>query len=107
MNENDIKKLLGHKIKEKRTKLKFTQEIFSEKIGITQRQISLIELGKSFPTPKTLISISNVFECPISELFDFATKEETDLIKKKLNHLIKNLPDDKIKILYMIADNLF
>ena len=105
MNENDLKKLLGYKIKQYRLKMKLTQELLSEKIGITQRQISLIELGKSFPTPKTLFNISKVLNCSIGELFDFATKEDSKIIKKKLNSLIETLPDEKIKILYMIANS--
>ena len=61
------------KIKEQRNKLNLTQELFSEKIGITQRQMSLIELGKSFPSPKTLSNIVKIANCKMTDLFDFET----------------------------------
>ena len=50
-SHKELKIKLGLKIKEYRKKLNLTQEEFSEKIERTQRQVSLIELGKSFPSP--------------------------------------------------------
>ena len=106
MNEDDVKRYLGLKIKQYRNKKKLTQELFSEKIGITQRQVSLIELGKSFPTPKTLLNMCKVLNCTMEEVFAFDTPEETKQIKKRLNGIIDNLSSSKVKILYMIAKNL-
>ena len=74
MNETELKKKLGLKIKEQRNKLNLTQELFSEKIGITQRQMSLIELGKSFPSPKTLSNIVKV-DKNFNEYFQYQRNE--------------------------------
>ena len=45
---NNIKKLLGKRIKIHREKAKLTQEQLAEKIGINSRSLSLIECGSNF-----------------------------------------------------------
>ena len=106
MSEDNLKKYFGLKLKYYRNKLNITQEVFSEKIGITQRQMSLIELGKSFPSPKTISKIASFLNCPVSDLFDFKLIKETKITKSKLSGLIENLPEEKLKILYIIAKNI-
>lgn len=60
MNEEQIKILFGQKIKKLRNNLNVTQFTLGEMVGINQRQITLIELGKSFPSLKTLIKFANI-----------------------------------------------
>ncbi len=106
MNEIDLKKSLGQKIKNYRNRLNLTQEMFSEKIGVTQRQISLIELGKSFPSPKTLLNIVSILNCSLKDLFDIDSFNNIKELKIELNKIINNLPDEKLKIIYQIAKNI-
>ena len=106
MNEENLKICLGAKIKEYRNKLKLTKDELAEKINRTQRQVSLIELGKSFPNPETLLNIAKVFNCDIKELFDFELLKENKNIKEDLTNLIESLPEDKLKLLYLIAKNI-
>ena len=51
--ENNIKVLLGKRIKELRNKRGFTQEFLAEKIGVGQRNLSKIECGNNFVTADT------------------------------------------------------
>jgi len=106
MNEEKLKVYLGLKIKQFRNKMQLTQEEFSEKIGVTQRQVSLIELGKSFPKAATLSNIVNVFNCSICDLFDFEQIGNINDLKKELLKLIDNLSDEKLKTLYLIGKNI-
>ena len=106
MNNTELNIKLGMKIKEYRKKFNFTQEVFSEKIGRTQRQVSLLELGKSFPSPDTLIKIADTFKCQIKDLFDFETVENIHIIKSELINMIDNYPENKLKILYLIGKHL-
>lgn len=106
MNEENLKINLGAKIKEYRNKLKLTQDELAEKINRTQRQVSLIEPGKSFLNPETLLNIAEVFNCDIKELFDFELLKENKNIKEGLTNLIESLPSDKLKLLYLIAKNI-
>ena len=106
MNDIELKKKLGLKIKQYRKSLNITQELFAEKINLTLRQISFIEIGKCFPSPETLANISNVFNCPMKDLFDFETVEDMQYIKSELNNMLKNYSEDKLKTLYLIGKHL-
>lgn len=106
MNEENLKINLGAKIKEFRNRLKLTQDELAEKINRTQRQVSLIEPGKSFLNPETLLNAAKVFNCDIKELFDFELLKENKNIKEGLTNLIESLPSDKLKLLYLIAKNI-
>lgn len=106
MNEETLKLSLGLKIKQYRNKFGLTQEELSEKIGISQRQVSLIEIGKCFPKPETLSSIVNFFKCSIRDLFDFEPLENVKDLKKEISNIIKMLPEEKLKMLYIIGKNI-
>lgn len=106
MNKSKLKSQLGIKIQQLRNKIGLTQEEFSENIGITQRQVSLIELGKSFPSPETLSNIVNFCSCSMRDLFDFEPIENIEDLKNEFINIIKILPDEKLKILYIISKNI-
>ena len=106
MEEKEFKKLLGLKIKNQRSKLNLTQEQFSELIGLSQRQVSLIELGKSFPKPVTILKISKVFNFNLSDLFDLEPDLSETELKKELIKLVNSLSVDKLQTLYTISKNI-
>ncbi len=106
MNDTELKTLLGLKIKHYRKQLGLTQEELGEKIERTQRQVSLIELGSSFPTPEALTNIAKVFNCSIKDLFDFEPIINIENLKDELSKLTNKLSEDKLKTLYLIAKNL-
>lgn len=99
MNEEELKISLGAKIKEYRNRLKLTQDQLAERINRTQRQISLIEIGRSFPSPETLSNIAEVFNCNIKELFVFELLNENENMKDELIDLIQKLPKNKLKLI--------
>ena len=106
MNDTELKTLLGLKIKHYRKQLALTQEELGEKIERTQRKVSLIELGSSFPNPEALINIAKVFNCSIKDLFDFEPIINIENLKDELSKLTNKLSEDKLKTLYLIAKNL-
>ena len=105
MNDNEIKKVFGKKIKEYREKLQLSQEELSEKLEITQRQVSMIERGLSFPKLSTLNKLSQIFNCNIQDLFDNDYLQSETLLKEKLKNIIETSSYDKIKTLYLVAKN--
>lgn len=106
MDDIDLKKKLGLKIRQYRKSLNITQELFAEKINLSQRQVSFIEIGKCFPSPESLVNISRVLNCSIKDLFDFEFIEDVNYMKLELNNMIENYSEDKLKILYIVAKNL-
>jgi DNA-binding XRE family transcriptional regulator len=106
MEEVQIKKLVGKKIKNYRKSLKLTQEALGELIDINQRQIALIEAGKSFPSLSTLNKMASVFNCKFQDFFENGyLKSETEL-KEELKIIIDKLNYKATQTIYLVAKNL-
>jgi transcriptional regulator with XRE-family HTH domain len=106
MNDAELKILFGKKIKALREKSKMSQEELSEKLDITQRQVSMIERGLSFPKLHTLNKLSNVFSCHVMDLFDNEHLQSEQFLKASLNEIISTSNYEKIKTIYLVAKNL-
>lgn len=106
MNDNEVKTAFGKKVKEYREKFQLSQEELSEKLDITQRQVSMIERGLSFPKLSTLNKLSQVFNCNIQDLFDNDYLQSETQLREHLKIIIDTSDYNKIKTLYLIAKNL-
>ena len=106
MNENELKKKLGVKIGQYRVKKGLTQEQLGGLIDRSQRQVSLIEIGTCFPSCVTILRLAEVFDCSVNDLFDFELIDDNRTFKEKLFALVQNLPEEKIKTLYMIGKHI-
>ena len=95
MEESDIKKLFGKKIKELRIKKGLTQEKLAEMIDVGERNLSKIECGNVFVKAKTLAKIINALEIDPKELFEFSLYQEKDILKQIL---IDDIESEKIDI---------
>ncbi len=71
MDENELYKLLGRRIKFLREAQHLTQEKLAEKCGISLDYLGKIEVNINKPGLKTLIKISNSLDIPIKSLFEF------------------------------------
>lgn len=67
----DIKKQFGKNVKDARLKLQLTQEQLAEKIGISAKSLSQIELGNNFVSAENLEAICTALEIYPKKLFDF------------------------------------
>lgn len=104
-NNTDIKKLLGRRIKELRTKKGLTQEKLAELVGVGERNLSKIECGNNFVTSETLTNILNALEVEPSELFNFQHLKNIDELKTELIDAITNEKVD-IKLLYQFYNSI-
>ena len=95
MEENELKKLLGARIKELRTKKGLTQEELAEKIHIGERNLSKIECGEIFFTLKTFTGLINTLEAEPKEIFDFSASKDEYILKETL---INGINENKIDI---------
>ncbi len=71
MDEEQLYKLLGKRIKFLREKQGLTQEKLAEKCGISLDYLGKIEVNINKPGLKTIIKISNALKIPIKSVFDF------------------------------------
>ena len=102
MEKNISPENFGKKLKRLRKSAKYTQECFSEKIGIEPQNLSRIERGLNFPSLATFIKISQELNIKPNDLLevDYLISEE-DLDNEIANILSRKNLDEKI-IIYRI-----
>ena len=67
----NIKSLLGKRIKELRRERNLSQEKLAENIGIDPNNLSRIENGKNYPSAETIVKIANAFNIEVYKLYLF------------------------------------
>ena len=99
----DIKKKLGNKIKELRLGKSLTQEALAEKINVSAKSLSQIELGNNFVSADTLDNLCNALNITPKNLFDFDYMQlkEADAINEIIERL--NNHPNLLKIIYNIV----
>lgn len=102
----NIKKNFGKRIKEIRIGADLTQEQLAEKIGISPKSLSQIELGNNFVSAETLELICKTLKITPKSLFDFDyyDSNQEDFIKE-INDKIKSNPNT-LKLIHKIAISL-
>lgn len=98
----NIKCLLGKKIKEKRIQQSLTQEQLAEKVGISPKSLSQIELGNNFVSADNLEQICSALSVHVKSLFDFDNDNSEEKMDYVLNKL-KNNPTLLNKIYKIIS----
>ena len=90
----EIKKSFGKKVKEKRLALSLTQEGLAEKIGISAKSLSQIELGNNFVSAENLEAICMALGVTPRYLFDFQDDEIID----KYHIINEKMKNDKVLV---------
>lgn len=90
----EIKKSFGKKVKEKRLALSLTQEGLAEKIGISAKSLSQIELGNNFVSAENLEAICVALGVTPRYLFDFQDDEIID----KYHIINEKMKNDKVLV---------
>ena len=101
-----IKKKLGNRIREIRTNRSLTQEALAEKVNLSAKSLSQIELGNNFVSAETLEEICTAFNISPKTLFDFEYSEisKENSIKEIVDKLENN--PNLLKIIYKIVSVL-
>lgn len=95
--------LFGRQIRELRKSRGLSQEQLGEQIGIDQKHMSKIELGKSYPSLDRLIRIAKVLQVPLPTLFDFDHLEDAPERARKIEELVKELGERDQQVLFRIV----
>lgn len=83
----DDKEFLGKKIKQLRINAKLSQAELSEKIGMTEKNLSNIERGLQIPALNSFLKLLDTLNIPLSE-FGLSTEETKN---KTRDELIKEI----------------
>ena len=67
---DSIKVIIGQRIRNYRTQLKFSQERLAEKARVHAKYIGQLERGEKNATLETLFKVSSALEIPLSKLFE-------------------------------------
>lgn len=100
----NIKRAFGKKIKEKRLQQSLTQEQLAERVGISPKSLSQIELGNNFISAENLEQICNALNIQPKSLFDFETDNTEEIMEYVCGKLKQNpaLLDKVYKIISII-----
>lgn len=96
---DNLKELLGKRIRELRKDKKLTQEQFAELIGIEPRNLIKIENSQTFPRVQTLEKILEVLDISPQVLFNFEHLEDVDKLRIKIIEKLEH-NDDLVKLVY-------
>lgn len=94
--------LIRGRIKEKRKRKHFTQEVLAEHMGITVGYISQIERGTTRVNLDTLAQISNILECDIADLIASSNLTNSDYLTADITALLQQLNSSERNILYQL-----
>lgn len=101
---DNLKKLLGQRIRELRIKNNLSQEELAELVNLDRRSISNIECGNTFPLT-SLNLIAKALNTDLKSLFDFDANSKND--KQLIETITKKLPElksEQLKIIYRLLE---
>ena len=101
----DIKVLLGKRVREYRQKYGMTQFELAEKLGIDDKHLSRIELGKNMPQAAIIAKLSEVFNVEPKILFKFSHLAPIDEVKQDLLKRIESMNDEQVVLTYKYVKN--
>jgi transcriptional regulator with XRE-family HTH domain len=96
--------LFGARIRELRKAQGLSQEQLSEVIGIDQKHMSRIELGKSYPSLDRLMRIAEVLKVPLPSLFDFAHHAPEAVSPELMLKNMEGVDEKDRQLLYRITE---
>lgn len=105
MGEN-VKNILGRRIKQRRKILGITQLELAEKIDVDAKYISRIETGTSNPSLNTVEKIADVMKIETASLFKPYELQDKDEIIEKLSEKLKNTSLKNAQIIYEISERI-
>lgn len=94
-----VKKRTGKRIKQLIKAEGFTQEKLAEKVDISAKYLSRVEVGKENPTLELLIKLSLGLGVDVSDIFVFEHEEESvQKLRSAINNLLKRAEPAKLKM---------
>jgi len=90
----DDKEFIGKKIKQLRTNAKLSQAELSEKIGMTEKNLSNIERGLQTPTLNSFLRLLEILKIPLSEFGINSNVNENENRKELIKEIYLSTPKE-------------
>lgn len=74
----DVKKLVGARVRTLRKRKNFSQEVLANKVGIDMKSLSRLERGAHYPSLDTLEKIQLELAVELKDFFDFEKSPSAD-----------------------------
>jgi transcriptional regulator with XRE-family HTH domain len=101
----DIKILLGRRLRYLRNRQGLTQEQLGEKANIDYKYLGGIERGERNPSTDNLSKIAKALGVNLHELFIFEHEtEDTRELKKRIDELLKEASKKEFKTIYRVIE---
>lgn len=98
--------LLGMRIKEIRKTRQLSQEQLSDRVGISPKHLSRIEMGGGYPSLETLEKIAATMDVELKEFFDFDAFKNNQITADSIAKMFENLDETKKRLIYKIFKSL-
>lgn len=77
----DVKKLVGERVRTLRKRKNFSQEVLASKVGIDMKSLSRLERGAHYPSLDTLEKIQVELSVELKDFFDFEKSPSADELR--------------------------
>ena len=95
--------IIGERIKSIRKANNMTQDMLSEKMGVSIAFLSRIERGSSQINLKRLSQICEILDVTEGDILNGASSNADNYLDKEFSDLLKNCSTDKQKLIYNVA----
>lgn len=96
-------KYLGQRIRDERTKLRYTQEQLAEAAAINESYIGQIERGEKNPSLETVVSIANALGVTVDYLLQEEVHVESNSLVEELISVVKDKDPDELRLMLNIC----
>lgn len=96
-------KTIGRRIQQYREARGYTQEKFSEKVGLTTNYLSAVERGEKIPRVTTLIKIINELGVSANEIFVDEISAGYKIKASMLEEAVSDLPPEEQKRIFAVV----
>ena len=104
LHDKSVLKLIGGRIQSLRQRKGFTQQQFSEMVGISTNYLSDLERGVSSPRMDKLVAIINALDCSADEVFADVVPHGYKVRASRLNdEMVKLSPKEQERAFVILA----
>ena len=106
MNDKDICKIVGKRIKQIRQDKGVTQEKMAEMLELSSGFYSALERGSYNIKIETLVEILNLLECSADDLFCDVIKYGYKHKSSKIEESLKDLDDNEREMIFSVIETM-